>query len=107
MAAHLAGAGAVRVIGRHLLPAFTSYIIVDLVISFPYMVLSETALSFIGLGVNPPMPSWGSMINEGYQAMRSYPHVILWPALTLTLTVLAFNFIGDGLRDALDPKLSE
>ncbi|NIP73006.1 MAG: ABC transporter permease subunit, partial [Gammaproteobacteria bacterium] len=75
--------------------------------TIPGYILTEAFLSFIGLGVNPPMPSWGAMINEGYQAMRSYPHVILWPVLALTATVLAFNFVGDGLRDALDPRLAD
>jgi oligopeptide transport system permease protein len=75
--------------------------------TIPSYILTEAFLSFIGLGVNPPMPSWGAMINEGYQAMRAYPHVIVWPVLALTATVLAFNFVGDGLRDALDPRLSD
>ena len=73
----------------------------------PNYILLEAFLSFIGLGVNAPTPSWGIMIQEGYQAIRSSPHVILAPALALTLTVLAFNFLGDGLRDALDPRLRQ
>lgn len=101
------GIGHWGLIGRHLLPNLLGPCIVVETASIPSYILTETFLSFIGLGVNPPMPSWGSMINEGYQAMRSYPHVILWPVLTLTATVLAFNFVGDGLRDALDPRLAE
>ena len=101
------GASGPRLIFRHLLPNILGPCIVLETATIPNYILTEAFLSFIGLGVNPPMPSWGSMISEGYQALRSYPHVILWPALTLTLTVLAFNFIGDGLRDALDPKLAE
>ena len=101
------GIGHWGMITRHLLPNLLGPCIVLETASIPGYILTETFLSFIGLGVNPPMPSWGSMINEGYQAMRSYPHVILWPVLTLTATVLAFNFAGDGLRDALDPRLAE
>ncbi len=101
------GIGHWGLIARHLLPNLLGPCIVVETASIPSYILTETFLSFIGLGVNPPMPSWGSMINEGYQAMRSYPHVILWPVLTLTATVLAFNFVGDGLRDALDPRLAE
>ena len=101
------GAGNRRLILHHLLPNILGPCIVLETATIPNYILTEAFLSFIGLGVNPPMPSWGAMINEGHQAMRSYPHVILWPALTLTVTVLAFNFIGDGLRDALDPRLGE
>jgi oligopeptide transport system permease protein len=101
------GMGNRRLILYHLLPNIIGPCIVLETATIPNYILTEAFLSFIGLGVNPPMPSWGSMMNEGYQALRSYPHVIVWPALTLTLTVLAFNFIGDGLRDALDPKLAE
>ena len=71
----------------------------------PGYILLEAFLSFIGLGVDAPTPSWGIMINEGFQALRSAPHIILVPAAALTLTVLAFNFLGDGLRDAFDPRL--
>jgi oligopeptide transport system permease protein len=69
--------------------------------------MTEAFLSYIGLGANPPTPSWGIMVSEGFKGLRSYPHVILVPAIALTLTVLAFNFLGDGLRDALDPRLRE
>ena len=62
-------------------------------------------MSFIGLGVNPPTPSWGAMIMEGYPGLRSNPHLVLVPGLALTLLTLAFNFVGDGLRDAIDPRL--
>ncbi|MEY3046207.1 MAG: oligopeptide transporter subunit [Pseudomonadota bacterium] len=70
-------------------------------------IIYESVLSFIGLGVNPPVPSWGAMISEGLEGIRSYPHLILAPATAMTLTVLAFNFVGDGLRDAFDPKLQD
>ena len=105
--AEAAGAGGPRIVWYHILPNLLGPCIVVETAALPAYILTEAFLSFIGLGVNPPMPSWGAMINEGYQAMRSYPHVILWPVLALTATVLACNFIGDGLRDALDPRLDE
>ncbi|HSG05210.1 MAG TPA: ABC transporter permease, partial [Nitrospiria bacterium] len=101
------GIGAPALIFRHLLPNLLGPCIVVETAAIPTYILTEAFLSFIGLGVNPPMPSWGAMINEGYQALRSYPHVILWPVAVLTLTVLAFNFVGDGMRDALDPVSGE
>ncbi len=107
LSAVAAGASGPRIVWQHLLPNLLGPCIVVETATIPGYILTEAFLSFIGLGVNPPMPSWGAMINEGYQAMRSYPHVILWPVLALTATVLAFNFIGDGLRDALDPRLDE
>ena len=104
VAAHLAGAGAARVIGRHLLPAFTSYIIVDLVISFPYMVLSETALSFVGLGLRPPAMSWGVLLQEAQniRAIQQAPWLFI-PAAFVVGAVLAFTILGYGIRDAADP----
>lgn len=104
VAAQLAGAGAPRIIARHLLPAFTSYIIVDLVISFPYMVLSETALSFVGLGLRPPAVSWGVLLQDA-QNIRSIEQAV-WlfiPAAFVVIAVLAFTVLGDGARDAADP----
>jgi oligopeptide transport system permease protein len=65
----------------------------------------EATLSFIGLGVPPPFPSWGQMLAEGWRAMQSNPHLIIFPALILSLIMLTFNFLGDGLRDALDPQM--
>jgi oligopeptide transport system permease protein len=79
--------------------------IVNETLQIPGYILLEAFLSFIGLGVNPPTPSWGIMIQEAYQALRSNPHVLMPPAMALTLTVLAFNFLGDGLRDAFDPRM--
>jgi peptide/nickel transport system permease protein len=104
IAARVAGAGAPRIIGRHLLPAFTSYIIVDLVISFPYMVLSETALSFIGLGLRPPAVSWGVLL-QAAQSIRTIQHApwLFIPAIFVVIAVLAFTVLGDGVRDAADP----
>jgi peptide/nickel transport system permease protein len=104
LAATLCGASAGRIISRHLLPSFTSYIIVDLVISFPYMILSETALSFIGLGLRPPSVSWGIMLqaSQNIRAIEQAPWFFI-PAAFVVVAVLAFTILGDGLRDAADP----
>jgi peptide/nickel transport system permease protein len=104
LAAELSGAGAGHVIRKHLLPSFTSYIIVDLVISFPYMVLSETALSFIGLGLKDPVNSLGVMLQSVTSAdvMLNYQWYFI-PVLFFITLVMAFVFVGDGLRDAADP----
>lgn len=104
LAAELSGASPGRIIMRHLLPSFTSYIIVDLIISFPYMILSETALSFIGLGLRPPSVSWGIMLQDAQniRAIEQAPWFFL-PALFVVVAVLAFTLLGDGLRDAADP----
>jgi peptide/nickel transport system permease protein len=104
LAAELSGARPARIIGKHLLPSFTSYIIVDLVISFPYMILSETALSFIGLGLRPPLVSWGIMLQDAQniRAIEQAPWFFI-PAGFVVVAVLAFTLLGDGLRDAADP----
>ena len=82
-------------------------IIVAATLGIPGAILTEAGLSFIGLGVNPPNPSWGSMISDGVEQLRSYPHILIAPAVVLSLTVLSFNFVGDGLRDALDPWMKK
>ena len=104
LAAQMAGAGPGHVIRRHLLPSFTSYIIVDLVISFPYMVLAETSLSFIGLGLNDPVNSLGVMLQNvtRVDVMLNY-HWYFIPVPIFVAIVLAFVLVGDGLRDAADP----
>lgn len=104
VAARLAGARTRRIIGTHMLPSFTSFIIVDLVISFPYMILSETALSFVGLGLRPPAVSWGVMLQEA-QSIRIIEQApwLFIPAAFVVVAVVAFTVIGDGLRDAADP----
>lgn len=104
LAARLSGASPSHVIRRHLLPSFTSYIIVDLVISFPYMVLSETALSFIGLGLKDPVTSLGVLLQNTTQAdvLLNYQWYFI-PVLFFVTLVMAFVFVGDGLRDAADP----
>ncbi len=104
VAARLAGAKPKRIIAQHMLPSFTSFIIVDLVISFPYMILSETALSFVGLGLRPPAVSWGVLLQEAQsvRVIEQTPWLFI-PAGFVVLAVLAFTVIGDGLRDAADP----
>jgi peptide/nickel transport system permease protein len=104
LAARLLGASHARVLFRHLLPGFTSHIIVTLSLSVPGMILAETSLSFLGLGLRPPIVSWGVMLQDcmDVQSVRYYPWLML-PVYPIVLTVLAFNFVGDGLRDAADP----
>ncbi len=104
-AARCIGAGHRRIIVRHLLPNIIGPCIVQQTLAIPAYVFTEAFLSFIGLGINPPLPSWGGMINTGVRSLRAHPHLITFPAIALSLTVLAFNFLGDGLRDALDPRL--
>jgi peptide/nickel transport system permease protein len=104
LAARLAGSSEMRIILRHMLPSFLSYIIASLTLSIPGMILAETGLSFLGLGLRAPAISWGVLLREA-QNLRSLalmPWVLL-PALAVILTVMAFNFLGDGLRDAADP----
>ncbi len=103
-AARSLGAPAPRIIVQHLLPNAAGPIIVRLTYGVPLAIFTEAVLSFIGLGVRPPTASWGSMIERGNQAIFSAPHMVLFPAVTIALTMLAFNFLGDGLRDALDPQ---
>ena len=104
LASQLCGAKAPHIIRRHLLPSFTSYIIVDLVISFPYMVLSETALSFVGLGLKDPVNSLGVLLQNvtDVDIMLNYQWYFI-PLPIFVVIVMAFVFVGDGLRDAADP----
>jgi peptide/nickel transport system permease protein len=107
MAARVAGCSEARVIFRHMVPAFTSHIIASLTLAIPGTILAETALSFLGLGLRPPVNSWGVLLQEA-QNIRSVALApwLLLPALAVIVTVLAFNFFGDGLRDAADPYAS-
>ena len=104
-AARALGASNLRIVFRHILPNIIGPCIVQETLAIPGYILTEAFLSFIGLGVTPPTPSWGLMISDTYQAIRVYPWECLVPGAALTLTTLAFNFLGDGLRDALDPRL--
>jgi len=103
-AAVLMGASPARIIGRHLLPSFMSHLIASATLVIPGMILGETALSFLGLGLRPPITSWGVLLNEAQNisVVALYPWLML-PVIPVILTVLAFNFLGDGLRDAADP----
>jgi peptide/nickel transport system permease protein len=103
-AATLLGASKARIMGRHLLPGFTSHIVVSLTLALPSMILGETSLSFLGLGLRPPITSWGVLLQEAQnvQAVAMQPW-LLTPAVFVVVAVLAFNFVGDGLRDAADP----
>ncbi|NNE82990.1 MAG: ABC transporter permease, partial [Alphaproteobacteria bacterium] len=104
VAANLMGASTKRVIGRHLVPSFASHLIASASLAIPEMILGETALSFLGLGLRPPITSWGVLLNEAQniQVVALYPWLMA-PMIPVILTVLAFNFLGDGLRDAADP----
>jgi peptide/nickel transport system permease protein len=104
VAARIAGSSNTRIIARHLLPSFLSYIIVDLSISFPYMILAETSLSFIGLGLRAPVISWGVLLQsaQNIQSIALYPWLFT-PVAFVILAVMAFSFVGDGMRDAADP----
>jgi oligopeptide transport system permease protein len=97
------GATGGRIMFRHLLPNTVAVIVVAATLGIPSAILAEAGISFLGLGVIPPMPSWGLMISEAIPNMRAHPYMLIFPALALSITVLAFNFLGDGLRDALDP----
>ena len=107
VAARLLGASHTRIIARYLLPGFTSHIIVSLSLSVPGMILGETALSFLGLGLRPPVVSWGVMLQDAINidVVANYPWLLM-PVVLIIITVLAFNFFGDGMRDAADPYSS-
>ena len=102
------GASKRRIVTRHILPNILGPIIVTLTFSIPSAILAESTLSFIGLGINDPYSawgtSWGTLAQDGWRAMRTFPHLIFFPAAAIFLTILAFNTLGNGLRDLLDPK---
>lgn len=104
-AARTMGASPARILVRHLLPNSIGPIIVTLTMLIPSAIFIESFMSFIGLGVTPPLASWGSLTSEAVETMRAYPHQLFFPAAAISLTMFAFNFLGDGLRDALDPRL--
>jgi len=103
-AARALGASNMRMLFTHILPNAVQPLIVQASLGMAGAVLSEASLSFLGLGIPPPAPSWGTMIEEARQFFSSSPHVLFFPGIAIALTVLAFNFIGDGLRQYLDPK---
>ncbi len=106
-AAHAMGASHARIVFRHILPNIAGVLIVTEALAVPGYISSEAFLSFLGLGVSPPTPSWGLMMIEGMDSARTYPHIILFPSLALALVMLAFNLVGDGLRDVFDPHLRD
>jgi oligopeptide transport system permease protein len=105
LAARTIGASTWRIMVRHLIPNALGPIIVSLAMMIPNAIFTEAFLSFIGLGVNAPMASWGTLANDAVPGLRSYAYQLILPSVLISLTVLAFNFLGDGLRDALDPRL--
>jgi len=101
------GAGRARVVARHVLPNIAAPVIVQTTLSFSTAILSEATLSFLGLGTQPPHPSWGTMLSAGRRYMELAPWVAVYPGLAIALTVLGLNLLGDALRDALDPRLRQ
>lgn len=97
------GVRSARILFRHILPNIMGPMIVSLTFQIPTNIMSESFLSFIGLGLEPPYSSWGTLANEGFRAMKSFPHLILFPGAILFVTLIAFNALGDGVRDVLDP----
>ena len=105
-ASRLAGASGRFILLRHLLPNALPPVIVAATLAVPNAILLEAAMSFIGVGVNPPTPSWGLMLSEGLASLRAFPHLLLAPSITIGITLLSLNVLGDALRDALDPRLA-
>jgi peptide/nickel transport system permease protein len=98
------GAGDLRVMARHILPNITSAILVQATVAIPTAIITEAVLSFLGLGVQPPAPSWGTMLNAAQQFLEQAPWMAYWPGLAIFVLALSFNLAGDGLRDVLDPR---
>ena len=99
------GAGLWRILSRHVLPSALPPIVVSVTFGIPEAIFTEAALSFIGVGINPPTPSWGQMVGENQQFLRSYWYLCVFPSIAIAITMLSFTFFGDGVRDALDPKM--
>ena len=104
-AAHAIGASRTRVLIRHLIPNTIGTIITTMTLTIPAAIFTEAFLSFLGLGVQAPIASWGTMANDGLSALRYYPWRLFFPAAFISFTMLAFNVVGDGIRDAFDPRL--
>ncbi len=103
-AARAGGVSNFNIVRRHIVPNLLGVVIIYVTLTIPQVILVESFLSFLGLGVQEPMTSWGALVNDGAQAMESAPWALIFPALFLALTLFCFNFLGDGLRDALDPR---
>jgi ABC-type dipeptide/oligopeptide/nickel transport system permease subunit len=106
VAARAVGAGPLRIVARHMLPNALGPIVVAVTFGIPQVIFAEAALSFIGIGVNPPLPSWGQMVGDHQQYLRSSWWLAAYPSAAIAFTMLSFTFLGDGLRDALDPRMS-
>ena len=104
MAARAAGATDAIIVRRHIIPNLLGPVIVYMTLTIPQVILIESLLSFLGLGVQEPLTSWGVLISEGAETMESAPWMLIFPSIFLALTLFCFNFIGDGLRDALEPR---
>lgn len=105
LASRTLGAGLTRIMGKHLIPNTMGPILVTMTLTVPAAIFTEAFLSFLGLGLTPPLASWGTMASDGLPALKYYPWRLFFPATFIALTIFAFNVIGDGLRDALDPRL--
>lgn len=105
-AARALGAGAPRIIVRHVLPTALPAVVVQATLGMAGAIIAEAALSFLGLGVQPPTPSWGTMLDAGRSHLFTAPHLTIFPGLSIAILVLGFNFLGDGLRDRVDPKMA-
>ena len=103
-AARAGGASTLRIVFKHIVPNLLGLVVVYVALTVPQVILVESFLSFLGLGVQEPMTSWGALVNQGARQMETSPWMLLFPAMFLATTLFCFNFIGDGLRDALDPK---
>ncbi len=104
-AARSMGASSLRIVGQHILPNIVGPVIVLLTFQIPSNILAESFLSFLGLGLQPPFSSWGVLANDGWRSLKSYPHLMISPGVAIFAAMLAFNLLGDGLRDAFDPQL--
>jgi len=102
-AAHCVGASSLRVMVRHILPLAVGPIIVESTLEIGYAIMQEAGLSFLGFGIQPPMPSWGNLLSNAPEHMTKYPWLAIFPGLMIFLTIISVNYIGDGLRDAFDP----
>src|SRR5690606_30091705 len=107
LAAQALGASDRRIMFTHILPNAITPVIIQFTLGVATVIMAEAALSFLGIGIRPPNPTWGGMIAKGRDFIRSEPHLSMYPAIVLGFTMIAFNFLGDGLRDALDPRMKE
>jgi peptide/nickel transport system permease protein len=107
LAAEAMGARRVAILARHVLPQTIPSVIVSASLGIGFAILTESAVSYLGLGIQPPTPSWGNMLQNAQQYVWTAPALAVFPGAAITLVVLAYNFLGDGLRDALDPRFSQ